>query len=114
MSMKQSCLGGEDEAWFVLIHVAIEAQAAAKTAQIPTLMLAARKLNDPQLLKSLADVAEAWDNMHATFERMPKRCDPYDYFNRVRPWIHGWKDNSALKSGLVYEGAEDVCRRKTA
>jgi indoleamine 2,3-dioxygenase len=38
---------------------------------------------------------------------MPERCDPYVYFHRVRPWIHGWANNPALNGGLVYEGLYD-------
>ena len=32
------------------------------------------------------------------------KCDPYIYFNRVRPYIHGWKNNPALPQGLIYTG----------
>jgi indoleamine 2,3-dioxygenase len=35
---------------------------------------------------------------------MPENCDPYIYYTRVRPYIHGWKDNPGLPGGLVYEG----------
>jgi len=28
------------------------------------------------------------------------------YFQRVRPYIHGWKDNPALGEGVIYEGVE--------
>lgn len=35
---------------------------------------------------------------------MPEQCDPYIYYNRVRPYIHGWKDNPALPQGLIYSG----------
>jgi indoleamine 2,3-dioxygenase len=34
---------------------------------------------------------------------MPQHCDPYIYYNRVRPYIHGWKNNPALPQGLIYE-----------
>ena len=27
--------------------------------------------------------------MNAHFDRMPERCDPYIYYQRVRPYIHG-------------------------
>ena len=50
----------------------------------------------------------AWDDVNAIFDRMPERCDPYIYFHRVRPWIHGWKDNPALPDGLVYEGVAET------
>ena len=39
---------------------------------------------------------------------MPERCDPYVYFHRVRPYIHGWKDNPALGDGLIYEGVAET------
>ena len=30
--------------------------------------------------------------------------DPYMYYNRVRPYIHAWKNSPTLPQGLVYEG----------
>ena len=35
---------------------------------------------------------------------MPEQCDPYIYYHRVRPYIHGWKDNPVVPKGVVYEG----------
>jgi len=46
--------------------------------------------------------------MLASLRRMPERCDPYIYFSRVRPFIHGWKDHPALPSGVVYEGVAEL------
>jgi indoleamine 2,3-dioxygenase len=79
--MVQNFLGGADENWFVMIHVAIEAEAGV-----------------------LLD--NAWERIYAAFKRMPERCDPYVYFHRVRPYIHGWANNPALGEGLIYEGVE--------
>jgi len=45
---------------------------------------------------------------------MPERCDPYVYFNRVRPWIHGWANNPALGDGLIYEGVEKFAGKPQA
>ena len=39
--------------------------------------------------------------------RMPDRCDPYIYYRRVRPYIHGWRDHPALPDGVVYEGVTE-------
>ena len=50
--------------------------------------------------------AQRWSQINAIFDRMPERCDPYVYFERVRPYIHGWADNPALPNGVVYEGVE--------
>ncbi|HKZ50437.1 MAG TPA: hypothetical protein VJ256_01580, partial [Dehalococcoidia bacterium] len=59
-----------------------------------------------ELERALAAIASALVAMYATLLRMPERCDPYIYYNRVRPYIHGWKDNPALPEGVVYEGVE--------
>jgi indoleamine 2,3-dioxygenase len=37
---------------------------------------------------------------------MKERCDPYVYYNRVRPYIHGWKNSPSLPNGLTYEGVD--------
>ena len=42
--------------------------------------------------------------MRETLLRMPERCDPYIYYSRVRPYIHGWKNSPTLPDGLVYDG----------
>ncbi|MEM8684274.1 MAG: indoleamine 2,3-dioxygenase [Pseudomonadota bacterium] len=102
----QPFLGGEDEAWFILIHVAIEAQAAGLLSLLPTAVEAAAVRDQRALGRSLSGMIDAWDRMIAIFDRMPERCDPYIYFQRVRPWIHGWKDNPALPDGLVYDGVD--------
>ena len=55
----------------------------------------------------LGEMDGAWERIYAVFKRMPERCDPYVYFHRVRPYIHGWANNPALAGGgLVYEGVD--------
>ncbi len=44
--------------------------------------------------------------MYATLKRMPEWCDPYIYYQRVRPYIHGWKNHPDLPRGVIYEGVE--------
>ncbi len=104
----QSFLGGQDEAWFVLIHVAIEARAGEMLAPIPDLVTAAKQHDAARVEDGLSVIVKTWTEINAIFDRMPERCDPYIYFHRVRPWIHGWKDNPALGAGLVYEGVAET------
>lgn len=104
--MIQPFLGGQDEAWFVLVHVAIEATAGRLLDEFPALIEAANQHDAATLHACLTRMVAVWDVINAIFNRMPERCDPYIYFHRVRPWIHGWKDNPALGKGLVYEGVE--------
>lgn len=104
--MIQPFLGGQDEAWFVLVHVAIEARAGQVLAAIPTILNAIDTHDADTVARELRAMAGHWAAMNALFDRMPERCDPHTYFTRVRPYIHGWKDNPALPGGLIYEGVD--------
>ena len=100
--------GGMDEAWFILVHVAIEARAGEMLDEALSLIAAADAADRAEAARCLGVMSAAWDDVNAIFDRMPERCDPYCYFHRVRPWIHGWKDNPALGGGLIYEGVAET------
>ncbi len=102
----QNFLGGIDEEWFILVHVEIEAEAGPALAAIPRAHQAVREDDAQALTQSLEDMAGAVQRMFATLDRMPEHCDPYIYYRRVRPYIHGWKGNPALPDGVIYEGVE--------
>ncbi|QYJ06055.1 indoleamine 2,3-dioxygenase [Qipengyuania flava] len=105
--MHQNFLGGADENWFVLVHVAIEAEAGVLLDNAARLVTIARENDEDEATRLLKEMDEAWERIYAHFARMPEQCDPYIYFHRVRPYIHGWANNPALKDGgLVYEGIE--------
>lgn len=104
--MIQNFLAGQDEAWFVLIHVAIEARAGEVLATMQPVVQAVADGDEQAAQMHLETMASAWEDINVLFDRMPERCDPYVYFERVRPYIHGWKDNPALPDGLIYEGVE--------
>lgn len=100
----QNFLGGQDEDWFVMVHIEIEAKAGAALAAIPPLLSAVEGKDHAGVVEQLQAILNAWEKINPVFDRMPERCDPYIYFHRVRPYIHGWKGNPALGEGLVYEG----------
>ncbi len=104
--MIQKFAAGTDEAWFVLIHVAIEAQAGKALALFAPIIAAAEAGEVETARTLLEQMVGIWAGINAIFDRMPEQCDPYIYFRRVRPYIHGWKDNPALGAGVVYEGVE--------
>jgi indoleamine 2,3-dioxygenase len=104
IGMYQNFLGGQDENWFVLVHVAIEAEAGRALELATQLVDAAAERDAGKVEQLLTDMNSVWDRINAHFDRMPERCDPYVYFQRVRPYIHGWKNNPATPEGLIYEG----------
>lgn len=106
ISLIQNFLGGIDEEWFILIHVEIERKAAPALAILHTSLDAAADRDGEYLEALLVQVAAGIDSMVASLQRMPEWCDPYIYYHRVRPYIHGWKNHPDLPSGLIYEGVE--------
>lgn len=107
ITLVSNFLGGVDEEWFVLVHVDIEARAGQAMAGIREAQAAAMAGDQAGVLRGLEAIATAEERMVNTLLRMPERCDPYIYYNRVRPYIHGWKDNPALPDGIVYEGVDE-------
>jgi len=107
LGLLQNFLGGVDEEWFILVHVEIEARAATALTSIPRAQAAAAAADPDRLGVELRAMAESLEAMVAVLARMPEGCDPYIYYRRVRPYIHGWKDHPMLRGGVVYEGVAE-------
>ena len=102
----QNFLGGLDEEWFVVVHVQIEQQAGPGLEGLVQAVNAASKGNDDEVLLGLQALASPQTAMRDTLLRMKERCDPYVYYTRVRPYIHGWKNSPSLPEGLIYDHVE--------
>lgn len=102
IALLQNFLGGLDEEWFVTVHVHIEQQAAPALTALPRAQDAAAAGDSAGLRSELDTVAASLERMHQALLRMPENCDPYIYYQRVRPFIHGWDLHP-----LVYEGVAE-------
>ena len=99
----QNFLGGLDEEWFVVVHIQIEQQAGPGLNGLTQAINGATKGKDDEVLVGLQALASAQTAMRDTLLRMKERCDPYVYYTRVRPYIHGWKNSLSLPNGLIYD-----------
>ena len=106
VSLLQNFLAGVDEEWFILVHVDIEAKAAQVLAAVVQAQAAVRADQADVLAVQFNSLARALEGIYETLSRMPENCDPYIYYHRVRPYIHGWKDHPALPNGVIYEGVD--------
>jgi indoleamine 2,3-dioxygenase len=100
----QNFLGGLDEEWFVVVHVQIERQAGRGLAGLLLAMNGAGSDRESEVHAGLRALASAQTEMRDSLLRMKERCDPYVYYTRVRPYIHGWKNSPTLPEGLLYAG----------
>jgi indoleamine 2,3-dioxygenase len=103
----QNFFGGQDEEWFVLIHIAIEAKAGPALAAILAAQRAVAENQAERVADHLTIIARTLGALHEILLRMPERCDPYIYFHRVRPYIHGWVNHPSLPAGMSYEGVTE-------
>jgi indoleamine 2,3-dioxygenase len=107
----QNFLGGLDEEWFVVVHIQIERQAGPGLDGLVRAINAASKGKDEEVLSGLQALASAQTAMRDTLLRMKERCDPYVYYTRVRPYIHGWKNSPSLPDGLIYDNVEAYAQK---
>jgi indoleamine 2,3-dioxygenase len=96
----QHFMGGEDEDWFILVHVDIEARAARALRGVQQAVAAADEGDTPVVEQALLAIAESFGEMIATFQRMPEHCDSDVYYWKVRPYIFGFNE-------VVYEGVTE-------
>ena len=105
----QNFLGGLDEEWFVVIHIQIERQAGPGLAGLLRAMHGAANDKSDEVLAGLGSLSAAQTAMRDTLLRMKERCDPYMYYNRVRPYIHGWKNSPALPGEALRSRTRHRC-----
>lgn len=106
IGLLQCFLGGQDEEWFILIHIEIEKKAGKALKAIEQAQEAVISGDAEKVEAALIKLRTALTAMYEVLSRMPERCDPYIYFHRVRPYIFGWRNNPSLPDGVVYEGVD--------
>ncbi len=107
LMLLQNFLGGADEDWFIGVHIDIEFKAAPILRELGPALDDAQRENLESLERRLERIARGIETLVTTLLRMPEHCDPYVYYRRVRPYIHGWRDHPALPNGVIYDGAFD-------
>jgi len=106
LAIVQNFLGGLDEDWFVLIHIDIEHRAGTIPLCIAKAMEAVSSSDAHTLKHHLALITISLKRMFETLNRMTEKCNPYIYYTRVRPYLHGSMNNPALPDGLLYPGVQ--------
>jgi len=101
-------LNGLDEKWFILVHIEIEYHNARVLRAYGPALEAVHRGDAEALNKYLIEIDDAIQLMIKCLARMPEACDPYIYFHRVRPYIHG---SIILKDGLIYDGVDEYAGR---
>ncbi len=97
--------GTEDESWFYMVSVAMEAQGARI---IPTMLRAldAVKQHDFAVIsQALTELSSCIRTLGVILERMYEKCDPMVFYHQIRPFLAGSKNMAVagLPRGVFYE-----------
>lgn len=101
----QTFTGSLDEQWFYLVSVAIEARGAPSIPLMLEAITAARIGKARVVTERLQQLAEILDEINSLLQRMYDNCDPYIFYNRIRPYLAGSKNmaDAGLPNGLLYD-----------
>ena len=103
LAMLQGFLTSSDEAWFVLVTVAVEAHGAAALPQLVRAQQAVVDGDANTVLDGLERIAAIIGRITGTLERMYEKCDPHVFYRSIRPFVAGWNP-----PGLIYEGVSET------
>jgi indoleamine 2,3-dioxygenase len=91
--------GSFDEKWFYLATLGVELAGAPAIVALVDAVTASQHTIDTALTGHLATLQTAIKAMSTALMRMTERCDPYVFYNRIRPYLAGWP-----APGLTYAG----------
>ncbi len=97
--------GTQDEEWFYLISVAIEARGAEIIPVMLNAMAAVKAKNYHLVLAALVKFRYCVREMGAILRRMNERCSPDVFYRDIRPFLAGSKNMAlaGLPKGVFYD-----------
>ncbi|KAJ8285916.1 hypothetical protein GJAV_G00032450 [Gymnothorax javanicus] len=98
--------GGASVKGFFLVTLMVEKAAVPGLKAIPLVINGMRCGDVSMVTKALEDIAQALNNMMEALKLMHKYVDPVVFYGTMRIFLSGWKDNTSLVDGLVYEGVQ--------
>ncbi|KAI1351042.1 Indoleamine 2,3-dioxygenase [Xylaria sp. FL0043] len=102
--------GTEDESWFYVLSVAVEARGASIIAQMLQAIYAIRDNDSEIVIRALNDMAICIRELTQLLGRMSEKCDPMIFYHRIRPFLAGTKNMGAagLPNGVFYDEGDGV------
>lgn len=111
---------GLDEDWFFSTTIVMEAKAAKGLKAAVEALRSVVEDDTEKMMLSLKGILKTFDELTfsaiteslndvtAVLGHMKDQNDPYIFYNRVRWFLQGWKNNKDLfPDGLIYEGCNN-------
>lgn len=99
----QHFMGGMDEQWFFTATVALEAIGAPALLPLAEAKDAAANGDVGRVTELLGTVQQVFAEVNAALLRIYEKCEPFIFYNRIRPFLTGWD-----QTGLLFEGVSET------
>lgn len=105
LKMMNNMTGTEDEAWFYLISVMVEAQGAEAIPLMLGAMQAATKQDFQYVIEALHELRNIINRLRKVLERMYENCKPAVFYHEIRPMLAGSKNmaSAGLPRGVYFD-----------
>ncbi|KAM4036306.1 indoleamine 2,3-dioxygenase 2 isoform 3-T5 [Anomaloglossus baeobatrachus] len=99
--------GGDSLQGFVLVTLLVEVAAIPAVKNIIRTVRAIEEEDRKTLLPTLQDLEQSITKMGAALQLMYEYVDSDVYYNTIRIFLSGWKDNPNMPEGLLYDGVSE-------
>ncbi|NP_001229653.1 indoleamine 2,3-dioxygenase 1 [Ornithorhynchus anatinus] len=96
--------GGDNSKAFFLVSLLVELAAASAVKVIPVIMDALSREDASSLQIALHELTSSVQKTQDAFTLIHDHVDSTCYYETLRIFLSGWKDNPLLPDGLLYEG----------
>ncbi|XP_018418761.1 PREDICTED: indoleamine 2,3-dioxygenase 2 [Nanorana parkeri] len=99
--------GGDSLQGFVLVTLLVEAAAIPAVKAVIQAVKSLESDDKQRLLIALQDLERSINQMSEALHLMYDYVDSDVYYNTIRIYLSGWKDNPNMPEGLIYEGVSE-------
>ncbi|XP_063787951.1 indoleamine 2,3-dioxygenase 2 [Pseudophryne corroboree] len=99
--------GGDNLQGFVLVTLLVEVAAIPALNGIIQAVSAVQQDDNQSLLAALQGMEQSINRMSDALQLMHDYVDSDVYYNTIRTFLSGWKNNPNMPGGLIYEGVSE-------
>ncbi|CAP65720.1 uncharacterized protein PODANS_7_760 [Podospora anserina S mat+] len=101
--------GTQDESWFYMVSVAMEAQGGPIIPVMLSALSALQHHDLPAATEAINEITSCIHKLGILLDRMDERCDPEVFYHQIRPFLAGSKNmaGAGLANGVFYDEGQD-------
>ncbi|XP_055775666.1 indoleamine 2,3-dioxygenase 2-like isoform X3 [Salvelinus fontinalis] len=98
--------GGDNVRGFFMVTLLVELAAVPAIKSIPLVINGVQCSDAETVTRALEEFSQAMQGMTDALKLMHVYVKPEVFYGIMRIYLSGWKDNSSMPAGLVYEGVQ--------